>query len=484
MWTDNVFGTSEDEVDDASVRALTWMQVEDPNGNLSWSLRYAPSYEYYFQQNELDGFDHDATGTLSWRMSPRTTLSLSDTFQRDRSIVRFNEEAEPGGDLLLQGRREPVKSNQFSAVLLHSLTPLDSLSFSASYGLIDYSEETTTDSRFLSSGLLYQHRLSPRTTIGARLSWSRQTSEPGEVDTPGDNPDPPDTPNLEDRDTDFYNLSAVLTHDFSRTLRLSLSAGPALVQTDQVDVDDTATTALVRAFPVRGEEDGFHFVDADTCPTNKRGERVASPSCQSIQPALTNPQLNLLFSPLNNGNTATVPILGGIPSADDSNATYFADVTLTKDWERWTGSLSYRRSEDPSSNFGAVSDIVFGRLRWQLSPHFSSSLLASYEIRTQATQSRAIAGIVSNQQTPVLAFPSGAQTSGVRVVELDNDLGADVYSASWQLSYQFAERAEVYSIVRYRDEKPSTDEAAFLVQDVSRFSVVVGVRYDFDPIPF
>src|SRR5262245_33580399 len=46
-WTDNVYGTSDDEIDDTSLRALPWGQLEDTDGDFTGSLRYGPSYDYY-----------------------------------------------------------------------------------------------------------------------------------------------------------------------------------------------------------------------------------------------------------------------------------------------------------------------------------------------------------------------------------------------------------------------------------------------------
>src|SRR5262245_13773416 len=50
-WTDNVYGTSDDEIDDTSLRALPWGQLEDTDGDFSGSLRYGPSYDYYLQES-------------------------------------------------------------------------------------------------------------------------------------------------------------------------------------------------------------------------------------------------------------------------------------------------------------------------------------------------------------------------------------------------------------------------------------------------
>lgn len=474
-WTDNVYSTSEDTIDDGAVRVLPWGQVEDRDGDLTGSFRYGPSYDYYFQESDIRGFDHDAVGSLQWRMTPRTTLSLTDGFRRNHTVARFNELAQPGGDLVTVSRRDAVVSNQFDAVLQHSFTPVDLVSVSASYGIVDLSGKNGTDSEYVYGGFFYQRLLSERTRLGGRVSVSRQTAKPGDplegaVQQP-------------DRDTDYYNASAVLGHDFSPTLHLTLSAGPALVRSDQQEL---GTAARVIAYPLLDDGGVRSFVDANTCPTNKAGDRIFADGCQAIEPArpLTDPQ----FQFLSTFNATTVPVIRG-SSVDDSSSTYFADVSIAKEWERVTGSLTYRRSEDRTSTLGAISDILFGRARWEISAKLSTSLLASYERRSLATQSQVFLLVVANGDAPLPAYqlpPPPVQVATAqfaRASSVDTDASIDVTNVSWLMNYQFAERAELYSIVAYRDESPSA-EAANLFREVNRFTLTIGVRYAFDPIPF
>ena len=58
-----------DQVNDWSMRIAPWGEVSDPDGDLTWSMRYQPSYEYYLQEYELRDFDHDATRQLAWRVA-------------------------------------------------------------------------------------------------------------------------------------------------------------------------------------------------------------------------------------------------------------------------------------------------------------------------------------------------------------------------------------------------------------------------------
>lgn len=473
-WTDNVYGTSDDEIDDTSLRALPWGQLEDTDGDFTGSLRYGPSYDYYLQESNIRGFDHDVLGNIFWRMGPRTSLSLNEGFRRTHTVARFNEGTDPGGELLLESRREPVLSNNVSAVLQHSLTPLDYVSLTASYGLIDVSDEEATDSDYLGSNLYYQHRLSERTSLGTRLSFSRQTSKPGEPLQGGTQ--------LPDRETDYYNLSGVLNHDFSSTFHLMVSAGPTLISSNDPEaISQSATETAVASFPLIRNGNNRSFIDANTCPI-RSGQRVLTNRCGTFDPPLTQQQFQTVTGPPD-FNSSLVPIVGAFPSIDDTRTTYFADITLSKEWLRWTGSLSYSRSEDQNSNIGAVSDIIYGRLRWQPSTYFSSTFLASYERRTQATETRAFEVVVANAAAPIPGFAEAAASQFVRPVTLDNDSRIDVIYLSWQVSYRFTERTEVYSMVSYRDEAPG-GEASFLAEDITRFYATIGIRYSFEPIQF
>jgi hypothetical protein len=465
FWTDNVFGTAEDEVDDTSGRLSTWADLSDRDGNLTWGLRYAPAYEYYLDQSELRGFDHDVGGRFAWRLGPRTTLRLSDRFQRYNSVTRFNEQAEPGEDVVVVGQRERLKRNLLNASLDQLLGPRDLVSLSVLYSLNDFSGENQADSNFVSTGLLYQHQLSARTSIGSRFSWSRQTVERLEVD---------------DSTTDYFNLSGVLLYEFSRTLSLELSAGPALIQGNPQE-SDPPTQLNVARFPLRQGADGVHFLDADSCKEDKQGNFIAGADCNSIDPALTQAQLNALnFS--TGGNRLIVPFVGTVPSADDSTTTYFADVSLTKNWERWSGTLSYSRSENQSTVIAAVSDIVSGSLRWQIASRWSAGVSASFERREQAAENFVLATAVTNQPSPLPAFPSAAEAQSVLVVRVPRDVGVDFVRLDLRAAHQLTRRCQVEATIRWREQSQTGDVA--LLETTTRFIFGIGLRYAFDPIRF
>jgi hypothetical protein len=464
-WTDNVYSQSVSEVSDFSVRVSPWGEVLDRDGDITWGLRYAPSYEYWLDEDDVTGFDHDVSGTFGWKLSPRTLLRFSDRYQRYHSLSRFNEQATPGEDVVVAGRRVEYNSNSVGGGLEHWFTPRDLFVINTNYLLQKFEEEGQRDRDFYGTSLIYRHIWSERMSVGVVGSWSRQAVELLADD--------------DDRETDYFNVSGLISYVVSPTLRFEASVGPALILSN---VDEFSPPAggfdNLQEFPRRRNAGGGQFlIDADTCPRNSAGIRILDARCDIITPQV--PPGNL---PSVSGELDDVALIGSIPDADDTTTTYFADVALIKDWERWRGELSYTRTEDRSTGFGAVSDIFYGSLRWQITRRLVAKLNVSYELREQTTENVVFIPLVENSLTNIASPPwnVAARTIGVGAEVIDSDSGLDVAVASLHLSYDLTPRSSVYTMLIYRDEQSDGD--VFFVRDMQRLSVSVGVSYFFDPI--
>lgn len=466
-WTDNVYSQSEGELDDFSGRIAPWAEVADPDGNFTWGLRYAPTYEYYVDEDGLRGFDHDIEGRLGWRVAPQTTVRLAERFRRFHSVSRFNEQAAPGEDVVAVGERVRYKNNFVSGSLEHLFGPRDVVTVSAYHNYQDFAGATQPQRDFLGTGLVYQHSWDARTILGARASWSRQTLSDWETLAGED---------VDDRSTDYFNVSGVFRREISRSLFFELSAGPAYILSD---VDDfVLPPAGVRLnFPVLRLGGQPRLVDADTCPRNKAGERILSTQCGVFSPPLTEGQAAVLQL-----NRVSVPITGTVPDADDSTLTYFADVSLVKEWERLSAELTYERRESQSSGFGAVSDIFYGALRWQVTRRLSAKWLTSYEIREQATDSIVFVTTVSNQAPPPFlsgTYALAAQTQAIHPDLVSRNVGLDLFVTNVGLTYQLTRRSAIYTNIYWRDEQSTGD--VVLQRDMQRLGITVGINYVFDP---
>lgn len=469
LWTDNVLGVPENEQDDVSGRLSPWAELLDDDGDLTGGLRYAPSYEYYLDQDGLRGFDHDANGHLEWQMTPSTKFAVSDRFQRYHTVTRFNSEVAPGETINQIGDRERFKRNIVNASLDHHLNPRDLLSLYAYHNLLDFSEENQPDRDNFGSGLYYQHRLSERSTLGSRLSWSRQVFNSNQRDK---------------INTDYLNLSGVVTHEFTRTFRVELSAGPTLIFGDSQEFQDAdpATPEIDiqrNVFPAQRQQDGrIHFFDANTCKDKDKvtGLPILDFTCGD------GGSTNILTF----NNREIAPIIGSIPSANDTNTTYFAELSLVKEWEKWQADLTYTRSISQATSVAAVSDLVYASLRWEPAPRWSATLSAGYERQEQATDNVVLVTTVTNENLPPPNPPTlpncCANSQETRAEILDNSSRIENYTASLFVSYQLTRRSTLFATAWWGEQK-QTGDISFL-GDVQTFTATIGVNYTFDPFLF
>jgi hypothetical protein len=473
IWTDNVFGSFENEVDDTSGRVAPWGDVSDREGRVTWGLRYKPAYEYYIDQRGLRGWDHDVSGNIAFKFTERTQLRISDRFARYRSLSRFNEQADFGDEVNVVGFRQRFKRNRINASLTHRLTERDDLGLDVSYNLFRFSNQNNADRDSMRTAFRYTRRVSARATAGSSLSWTRQQFE---------------RPGFDERSTDFYNLSGFFSYRFDQTLQFDITAGPAFIESESQtsalnDVNPNLPGTQVSAanFPLFRQENGsFRMVDADTCPTNNNGERVLALECAPVPPDISQGFVDTF----NQFNTAVVDVDGNLTTPSDSRLTYFAAIGLTKVWKEWKGSLTYTRSFSDSTSAAAVSDIVLGRVIWNPARRWRAELSGSWERQEQATDSSVLTTIVANG-TPISSPflpPVAAQTQSVRVQKIDSDAAIDYYRLFFRLSYQLNPRSSLYMLMNWREE--SLDVDAGNRPDASRFIVGFGVNYNFDPIPF
>jgi hypothetical protein len=459
-WTDNVYSNAEDagdsgldKVSDYSMRVSPWAEASDPDGNLTWSLRYMPSYEYYLDEVDIRGFDHDVNGSMSATFAERWTLQLSNLFQRYNSVSRFNQNAaDPTAPAVFRAQTDDILSNFARASLRYQLGPRDSLGFFATYLLRDYDDEAGGDRDTITSGLSYRRILTERTTAGARLSWSHQSIErlSGEDDV-----------------TDFYNLSAVFEHAFSRTFRLEGSAGPTLIDSDPPDEFQPNQFAFGRfQVPFGGQVP--LAIDATSCRFDPvLGEFVTTPRFQgcgiSSSMIITEDEFALLQN-----LTRQVPSVDGLGAPfsgsdlDTDEITYFAYLALVKDFETWSIDLSYQRSADESGNFGTsnVVDTVASSLRWKPRPLWTVNFsVAASQLEQASEQLVPTALVVRNADAPagVTSVSQLAEVQSIVARADDDALDWQTLSTSLSVTRELTQRASA-SLALYYYRQRATRE--------------------------
>jgi hypothetical protein len=456
----NVLSSSANEQDDFSARGGPRFRAVDETGVLLWELRYWPRYRKMHDLDELSGWDHDAYANLRWRMTPRTTLAITDRFIDYAGFDQIlTEDLLPDGgiDTGFELGRRRIRQNSLDATLTHVFTPRHLLEVSGSWydnrferiGLDDVTSEV------YGADASYLYTWSRRTQIGLSARVTRQSVR--------------ENPDLPERDTDYYNISAQGSHEFDPTLRLNVSAGPTWVERDQEEIPEFFPAQP--RFPVALLPDGTPSVArASTCPRSS-GFIVLDPSCQlfAADSGLPIFFLQSLF--------VDVPLVGGDPRSS-GDLTYFAAVTLEKNWsERYFLTLRYVRDVSVTTEVsGTVRDTFSANLAWLPHERWRITFNLTYEMREEAVGGLGFRRVV--EPITVGTVSDVAQLTGLKAEPIDDVLETQAYVAGVFVRYTLSRRAYVFTNLYFT--RNELEESVFdSTTKADRFRIAVGIVYTF-----
>lgn len=471
-FDNNIFSDEEEEVEDLSLRITPWMEVEDRRGSLTWNLTYRPAYEAFLDTEGIDGWDHDVEGTIAWRISPRTTLELSDRFRRSQSVSRFNDsQVDDLGQVVSEtlGRRSRSKFNDFEALLTHQLSADQQLFFVLQQSIFDL---TSQDRESVGAVVSYRRQVSERLATGLTGSIRRLTFEGvGEAD---------------DTETDFFNLSGLLEYSFTPSLQVSFSGGPALVDSG----DSAGFPSVFRnqpAIPTLPTAQGAFPVRFGSCPATEEGQPFLSARCTPVA---------VVLPPADAGQRVDLDFVGEETADETTRITFFADIALTKTWEHWALNLGFRRQDSSSGSSGVstINDTLSAGLSWDPAPRWNVGLSAAWSRERQATDSvvpvvvlRPDPRLVQNMDGSFSRVDLG-EAAGIGTIEAESDLEQITTVLSARVNYQLSRRLDLFGrfffIQENNDEPEDTSSQVFTGEDFSRFSISFGVSYHFDPFRF
>jgi hypothetical protein len=466
----NVYSTTDFEVDDFSFRIGPDISLEDHEGELQWKLRYRPSYEYFIDSVDARGWTHLAEGKLSWQASPRTRIELSDLFGRFRDLNRFNEVVTTGvGDGIADAtafgfRRDENTRNTFDADLTHRLAPTRMIRLNVGHNLIDFDREGRSDRQTLRALGHYTETVSRRDELGGGVSYRHSTWDASS--------------SRRSQSTDFYNLFGSWRHQFDETLELNLAAGPTWVRGDDRD-NIVAFAPNQLLYPLLSVEGQNRLVEATSCPRDK-GDLILTADCEVIRQNLNATQERALRS-----LSTDLELIGPVPSGSSDSLTYFANMSLSKRWEQWSGTIAYRRQQSDSSGLGSstVADILSGNLEWKPSPRWRTTFRAALTRQTQETEFvQTTIAVMPADLSPLLGsrFRNVAESFALRAVEIDQDVEVWTLWLRLNVRYRLTERTTLYGNVMYWDQNGDGDSG--FLRDYERLRVNLGVEYRFDPI--
>src|SRR4030095_4864233 len=155
-----------------------------------------------------NGWDQDVSAALTWRLSPRTRLSLSESFIDNRDLTsEIPAEGVPdvSVDTGAQFGQRSIRQNAFGVELLHELGRRHHLQLAADRSDTRFDRTGFTKTEVTSLSGSYVYELLPTDNVRPALSATRQTVVPDVG---------------RETDSDFYNVSLRWFHYFSRTFSL------------------------------------------------------------------------------------------------------------------------------------------------------------------------------------------------------------------------------------------------------------------------
>jgi len=242
-WDNNVFRRAENSAArtkaDGFWELAPRVELHDSQDELAYDFRYQPSYQQFFKESGVSGFDHNARGRLDWRATPVDSLGLNSTFGSNRSLREDADGVDP--DSPLQGNdRLRIKRTRSSAYYQHSFNQTFSARLDYAFDDLDYSQRDFSDSRAhtVSGGLNYS--LNPLTSVGTTVTARFRNSKVNQFN--------PFIGALQEvrSETNTVDISFSLSRQLTKTLDVSVQAGPSISETQQ-DVQPPAFPSQARS---------------------------------------------------------------------------------------------------------------------------------------------------------------------------------------------------------------------------------------------
>lgn len=459
--------------------------VSDPGARASWSFGYRPTYQQYLDLQDLDSWQHRASGAFGYALTRGTQLSVKGDYSRSiRTNLGFSDTS-TAVQPELEATDEQIDRGSLGLALSHTFSTRWSGATNVRYSFTDYGRENLSDFESASAGASVSYRTSARQSLGGGFSVRRQIVKQADLQTAGGT-----VSASSDQETRYASLYGRWSYRFSPSWSLELSAGPTVIDSDLEDAStDPRPFCLIPL--VRGPGNQLAFANVDDLAPIEEGDIFAETG-----------EAFLL------GGGAAVACFEGDPAVefrfsnpDDLGSqgrsqTVFADFGLVRAGERTRFSLSYSRSA--GENFGArtstISDVLASTLTWNISQESTLDFRASYAKQQQATEA-ALPGLVmvaNNGRFPglprnaaIAGLRSEDGTGEIRVVEGDDFFDVATRVLSVRATRRLTRRLYGFVIANYLDQRNEGDLGdRSVIGDVTNYGFGVGLTYHFDPIRF
>ncbi len=456
LYDSNILSRESGAIDDVSFQFAPSIDLSDRREALDYRVTYQPQFETFAQLDGSNSFNHTLRSTVRYAWSPRTSLSFNDRFSNLRGSRFDSLPAGDGGSVEVDRGQERSNRNSASLGMQHSFSQRAQGFASVGHSLFRSLDRDRSDSTSLSGSLSFSYAVTPKTFLGLGGATSYQVFEGGQ--------------SLATSRTKFYNAFATLNRRLSSTMSLTFQGGPALIDSKQGN--PISEFGPVLRFP--------QFVDGRLLDFNTCTEELFSNCSQNPQDAIDRP--SGFLNPLDK----TLRFSGSPPKgASDLRTTFFGSMALTKRWQHWNASLSYRRSESPTVGdvgTSTTADSVRLATRWEVDRRWTLSLTAGWNRRQSVSDALVTTPTVELCVEAQCAGEPIAKFVGLTSISTSSAIDVTNWTAAAALSRQLANRLRATLEFRYR--RQNSDSTLALTNDVQRFSVGLRFSYSIDPIRF
>jgi hypothetical protein len=228
----NVFRTSSNRTGDGFYSISPRLVVRESHSKLNYDFSYIPTYTTYFETSGIDGFDHRGGGALSWRPTAADSLGLNGSYTNRRSL----DSDDGSGSSLQASDRERVQRSDVSFSYSRALNEAFSVQTGAAFTDLEFSRDTSTDSRSYSGQLGTQYVLNPITVVGLNATFRRRDDRGVGFGLFGNR-------FQIKTETDIWNIGASIRRALTPTLSFSAQAGPSFFRSEQEAQFNLTTTS-------------------------------------------------------------------------------------------------------------------------------------------------------------------------------------------------------------------------------------------------
>jgi hypothetical protein len=498
-YDNNVFRAKGDETGDVVFRLTPTVKLTSQDSKMGWSLQYRPTYEILAQHTEANELTHDVWGRFEYAFNEKTKISLFEHYRRLHVLnypsddgVDDESNVVPDDDI----RRETVDINDGSFSLSHVFSPKWSGQTNASYRLFYTDRKNANHSKNFTGSQSFQYALNAANDVGFGASITAQMWDGFEFQ-PASN-------------TFFYNLFGTWVRRFGDSTTLSLRVGPALIHTDQDDIDlplreeplypHTVVTESTTADDLREK---YEFLQWRFNTTNNQFFELPAtiPAGSVLVPSVTTCELNYneltdrcafqyLILPWDpqasviRSSVVPVTLFNSGDGTSDLKVTVFGEVRLT---HRWTPTLAstllYNRSDSTASAQGSssIADMVSLLTTWRPGELWDLSIRGTYLRRESATEiSQEALGV---ERSSVLnPYPYPMLNGQLAYIDVDHAIDTERWSVHARAARRVTRRMTMTLRLTYTNQQTRRSDRN--PDTFENYMALFGVRYDFDPIRF